>query len=44
MIVTQKMKNLKTAAIEKATHIDFFNIAVSVDCVILGYEDKQMKV
>lgn len=44
MIVMQKMKNLKTAAIEKATHLDFFNIAVSVDCVILGYEDKQLKV
>jgi len=36
--------NLKTAAIEKEIHLDFFNIAVSVDCVIFGYEDKQLKV
>ncbi|RYY58596.1 MAG: NUDIX hydrolase, partial [Chitinophagaceae bacterium] len=31
---------LKTAEIEKATHIEYFNIALSVDCVIFGYEDK----
>lgn len=36
--------HLKTAEIEKATHRDFFNIAVSVDCVIFGYEDKRLKV
>jgi 8-oxo-dGTP diphosphatase len=35
---------LKTAAFEKSTHSDFFNIAVSVDCVIFGYHDKQLKV
>jgi len=35
---------LKTAEIEKATHIEYFNIALSVDCVIFGYEDKQLKV
>lgn len=35
---------LKTAEIEKATHRDFFKIALSVDCVIFGYEDKQLKV
>ena len=35
---------LKTAAVEKSTHSDFFNIAVSVDCVIFGYADKQLKV
>lgn len=35
---------LKTAEIEKATHREFFNIALSVDCVIFGYEDKQLKV
>jgi 8-oxo-dGTP diphosphatase len=40
----QQPKHLKTAEIEKATHSDFFNIAVSVDCVIFGYEDKQLKV
>lgn len=38
------MKNLKTAAVEKSTHLDFFKIAVSVDCVIFGYEEKQLKV
>jgi 8-oxo-dGTP diphosphatase len=35
---------LKTAEIEKATHSEYFNIALSVDCVIFGYEDKQLKV
>ena len=38
------MQRLKTAEVEKATHLDFFNIAVSVDCVIFGYEEKQLKV
>lgn len=36
--------NLKTAAIEKISHIDYFNIAISVDCVIFGYENKELKV
>jgi len=36
--------HLKTAEIEKITHQEFFNIAVSVDCVIFGYENKQLKV
>jgi 8-oxo-dGTP diphosphatase len=35
---------MKTAAIEKFAHLDYFNIAVSVDCVIFGYECKQLKV
>ncbi|MER3463278.1 MAG: NUDIX hydrolase [Chitinophagaceae bacterium] len=35
---------MKTAALEKISHIDYFNIAVSVDCVIFGYECKQLKV
>ncbi|MDQ3682888.1 MAG: NUDIX domain-containing protein, partial [Bacteroidota bacterium] len=35
---------LKTAEIEKITHQDYFNIAVSVDCVIFGYEGKRLKV
>jgi 8-oxo-dGTP diphosphatase len=35
---------MKTAVIEKISHIDYFNIAVSVDCVIFGYECKQLKV
>ena len=35
---------LKNAEIEKISHLDYFNIAISVDCVIFGYEDKQLKV
>lgn len=35
---------MKTAAIEKIAHLEYFNIAVSVDCVIFGYECKQLKV
>lgn len=35
---------LKTAALEKSSHQDYFNIAVSVDCVIFGYENKELKV
>lgn len=35
---------LKTAETEKISHIDYFNIAISVDCVIFGYEDKELKV
>jgi 8-oxo-dGTP diphosphatase len=38
------IKAFKTAETEKISHLDYFNIAVSVDCVILGYEDKQLKV
>jgi 8-oxo-dGTP diphosphatase len=36
--------NLKTAEIEKINHLDYFNIAVSVDCVIFGYDKKELKV
>lgn len=39
-----KMPHLKTAEVEKNIHQDFFNIAISVDCVIFGYEDKKLKV
>ncbi len=39
-----KAVQLKTAEIEKISHLDYFNIAVSVDCVIFGYEDKELKV
>lgn len=39
-----RLGQLKTAASEKNSHLDYFNIAVSVDCVIFGYEDKQLKV
>ena len=40
----QKTAQLKTAAIEKSSHLEYFNIAVSVDCVIFGYEEKKLKV
>ncbi|MBZ4189736.1 NUDIX hydrolase [Niabella beijingensis] len=39
-----KNSNLKTAAIEKSSHLEYFRIAVSVDCVIFGYEEKELKV
>jgi 8-oxo-dGTP diphosphatase len=39
-----KVLQLKTAEIEKISHLDYFNIAVSVDCVIFGYDDKELKV
>jgi 8-oxo-dGTP diphosphatase len=38
------MHKLKTAAIEKISHQDYFKIAVSVDCVIFSYHDKALKV
>lgn len=38
------MLKLKTAAIEKISHQDYFNIAVSVDCVIFSYQAKALKV
>ncbi len=39
-----KTLQLKTAEIEKISHLDYFNIAISVDCVIFGYDDKDLKV
>jgi 8-oxo-dGTP diphosphatase len=39
-----KAAHLKTAEIEKISHLDYFNIAVSVDCVIFGYDNKDLKV
>lgn len=42
--MTEKELQLKTAALEKISHLDYFNIAISVDCVIFGYEDKELKV
>ena len=39
-----KELNLKTAALEKISHLDYFNIAISVDCVIFGYDNKELKV
>ncbi len=38
------MAQLKTAAIERRSHNDYFNIAVSVDCVIFSYQEKALKV
>src|SRR5258706_9313541 len=35
---------LKTAEIEKISHLDYFNIAISVDCVIFGYNEKELNV
>ena len=40
----EEIMHLKTAEIEKNTHQGFFNIGVSVDCVIFGYESKRLKV
>jgi len=37
-------KSLKTAEIEKISHSEYFNIGVSVDCVIFGYDNKELKV
>lgn len=36
--------NFKTAELEKISHLEYFKIAVSVDCVIFGYLDKDLKV
>lgn len=36
--------HLKTAASEKSSHLEYFKIAVSVDCVIFGYDEKELKV
>ena len=40
----EKRLQLKTAELEKISHLDYFNIALSVDCVIFGYENKELKV
>lgn len=40
----EKLLRLKNAEIEKISHLDYFNIAISVDCVIFGYLDKELKV
>ena len=42
--MTEKELLLKTAEIEKISHLDYFNIAISVDCVIFGYDEKELKV
>lgn len=40
----EKLQQMKTAEIEKISHLDYFNIAISVDCVIFGYDHKELKV
>lgn len=43
--MTEKaLQQLKTAETEKISHLDYFNIGITVDCVILGYEEKELKV
>lgn len=42
--MTEKELRLKTAELEKISHLDYFNIAISVDCVIFGYDEKELKV
>jgi 8-oxo-dGTP diphosphatase len=37
-------ERIRTAESERINHIDYFNIAISVDCVIFGYEKKELKV
>ena len=39
-MTAEALKKLKTAESEKISHIDYFNIAISVDCVIFGFEKK----
>src|SRR5437016_2474428 len=39
-----KPAHLKTAEIEKIDHLEYFRIAVSVDCVIFGYDKKDLNV
>ncbi|HWC53539.1 MAG TPA: NUDIX domain-containing protein [Chitinophagaceae bacterium] len=40
----EKNLRLKTAEIEKISHLEYFNIAISVDCVIFCYKDKALQV
>jgi 8-oxo-dGTP diphosphatase len=40
----EKKLQIKTAEIEKTNHLDYFNIAISVDCVIFGYDQKELKI
>jgi 8-oxo-dGTP diphosphatase len=42
--MTEQEMRLKTAESEKFSHIEYFNTAVSVDCVIFGYDNKDLKV
>lgn len=40
----EKTLKLKTAELEKISHLDYFNIAISVDCVIFCYDEKKLKI
>lgn len=41
----EKIKSgLKTALGEKKSHLSYFNIAISVDCVIFSFHEKKLKV
>ena len=42
--MTEQELRMKTAAVEKQSHLEYFNIAISVDCVIFGYDEKELKV
>lgn len=42
--MTEQELLLKTAESEKTSHLEYFNTAVSVDCVIFGYDNKDLKV
>jgi len=43
-MTAEALKRMKTAEAEKITHLDYFNIGISVDCVIFGFEKKELKV
>ena len=40
----RKSKTLKATGADKKSHSDFFQIALSVDCVIFGYDDNELKI
>ena len=42
--MNDKLQKMKTAEAEKISHLDYFNIAISVDCVIFAYDKKELKV
>ena len=44
MTMNKQPNALKTAELEKISHLDYFNIAISVDCVIFCYDEKELKV
>ena len=37
----EALKKLKSAESEKISHLEYFKIAISVDCVIFGFENKE---